>query len=97
MEPTLCAGDRTIFRYFPTGLHASDLARAIGKIVLIRRSSQPQLLTVKRVIKVLDTGLWVEGDNPSESTDSRQYLTIAPDEVVGIYLIRYKRGPSSTA
>lgn len=109
MEPTLYAGDRIAFRYFPRGLgeveqsgesgemgrlrelRGDELSRALGKIILIRRKAEPELLTVKRLIKILDTGLWVEGDNPEASTDSRSYLTISRDEVIGIYLFRYRR------
>jgi hypothetical protein len=89
MEPTLYAGDRAIFRYLPEGLKESR--SALGKIILIRRREEQDLLTVKRLIKTFDTGLWVEGDNPASSTDSRSYLTISPDEVVGIFLFRYRR------
>lgn len=38
-----------------------------------------------------DVGLWVEGDNKAESTDSRQYGYLKPSEVVGVFLICYKR------
>jgi hypothetical protein len=93
MEPTLYEGDRALFRYFPVGVKAAEIGAALGKIVLVRREAESQLLTVKRLIKVLDTGLWVEGDNSESSTDSRHYLTISPREIVGIYLIRYRRAP----
>jgi hypothetical protein len=91
MEPALYEGDRALFRYFPDGASTAELRKALGKIVLVRRSAEPALLTVKRLTKALDTGLWVEGDNSESSTDSRHYLTISPQEIVGIYLIRYRR------
>ena len=93
MEPALYEGDRALFRYFPDGATTAELGKTLGKIVLVRREAEPGLLTVKRLIKVLDTGLWVEGDNPESSTDSRHYLTISPQEIVGIYLLRYRRAP----
>jgi hypothetical protein len=93
MEPALNEGDRALFRYLPGGLKADDCLDTVGKIVLVRREAEPSLLTVKRLIKVLDTGLWVEGDNSESSTDSRHYLTISPREIVGIYLMRYRRAP----
>jgi hypothetical protein len=92
MEPTLREDDWTIFRYYPGGISKVALAKSIGKVVLVRRTSEPGLLTVKRLTKVLDTGYWVEGDNKEASTDSRSYLTIAPEEIVGLFLLRYRRG-----
>jgi len=93
MEPALYEGDRAFFRYFPDGVKGAEIGAALGKIVLLRREAQSQLLTVKRLTKVLDNGLWVEGDNSEISTDSRHYLTISPQEIVGIYLLRYRRAP----
>ena len=93
MEPALYEGDRALFRYFPDGATTAELGKTLGKIVLVRREAEPGLLTVKRLSKVLDTGLWVEGDNPESSTDSRHYLTISPQEIVGFYLLRYRRAP----
>jgi hypothetical protein len=92
MEPTLIAGDWTLFRFYPAGMPNRALERAIGKVVLVRRTSEPGCLTTKRLIKVLDTGYWVEGDNQEASTDSRHYLTLAPEEIVGVFVLRYRRG-----
>ena len=91
MEPALYEGDWTLFRYRAEGFAAGTLNRCLGKIVLVRRTAAPELLTVKRLIKKFDTGWWVEGDNQAQSTDSRQYLTISDSEIVGIFLLRYKR------
>ena len=96
MEPTLMEGDWTIFLHYPKGLTPKALKKAIGKVVLVRRSVKPEVLTVKRLIKILDTGYWVEGDNAEASTDSRQYLTIALEEIVGRSLLRYRRGQLSS-
>jgi len=91
MEPALYEGDWTLFRYRSQGITPGALSRSLGKIVLVRRTAAPELLTVKRLIKKLDTGWWVEGDNQAQSTDSRHYLTISDSEIVGIFLLRYKR------
>jgi len=91
MEPALYEGDWVLTRYKPQGLSEHAIARAMGQVVLVRRTAEPGLLTVKRLKKALDTGYWVEGDNPDASTDSRQYLTIAREEIVGRVLFRYRR------
>jgi len=91
MEPALREGDWVLTRYTPQGLSERAVKSAMGKMVLVRRSAEPELLTVKRLLKALDTGYWVEGDNHDASTDSRQYLTIAREEIVGCVLFRYRR------
>jgi nickel-type superoxide dismutase maturation protease len=91
MEPALYEGDLVLTRYKPQGLSEHAIARAMGQVVLVRRTAEPGLLTVKRLKKALDTGYWVEGDNPDASTDSRQYLTISRQEIVGRVLFRYRR------
>lgn len=91
MEPNLFEGDRALFAYSPAGLPRNSLKRSMGKIVLIRRSAEPELLTIKRLVKELDTGYWVEGDNKESSTDSRNYLTISGEEIVGRMLFLYRR------
>jgi len=96
MEPALYEGDWTLFRYRSQGITPGALSRSLGKIVLVRRTAAPDLLTVKRLIKKLDTGWWVEGDNQAQSTDSRHYLTISDSEIVGIFLLRYKRAQRSS-
>ena len=95
MSPTLSGGDWILCTYRPGGLSRRVLAGSIGKIVLVRRRAEPDLLTIKRLMKELDTGYWVEGDDAKASTDSRNYLTIAGEEIVGRYLMRYRRGPST--
>jgi signal peptidase I len=91
MEPTLYEGERALFRYWPDGIPETEIGKALGSIVLIRRSGERQgpELTIKRLKELLDTGLWVEGDNPDFSTDSRHYLTIPREDIVGRMLIRY--------
>jgi len=91
MEPALYEGDWVLTRYNSQGLSERAIKKSMGKVVLVRRSVEPELLTVKRLKRVLDTGYWVEGDNPDASTDSRQYLTITREEIVGRVLFRYRR------
>ena len=70
------------------------------KIVLIARlgaEGQRDLLQIKRVVRVErqpngQIGIWVEGDNAAQSSDSRQWGYLKPDEIIGIYLTRYHLG-----
>lgn len=41
-----------------------------------------------------DLGLWVEGDNKAESTDSRKWGYLKPSEVVGVFVLCFKRAKS---
>jgi hypothetical protein len=65
-------------------------------------------LQVKRVTQVSDsssasgstsasgaikTEIWVEGDNKSESTDSRSWGPLNSGEVIGKLIFRYRRAP----
>ena len=63
----------------------------VGKAVVIEREERPGIFLVKRVQKFHDEKYWVEGDS-SESTDSRSWGWLAPTEIVGVVLFRYKRG-----
>jgi nickel-type superoxide dismutase maturation protease len=55
-----------------------------GDIVVARHPYRTDLRLIKRVAKVLDDGRCVlEGDNPSESTDSRVFGAIPPERIVG--------------
>ena len=38
-----------------------------------------------------DLGLWVEGDNKAASTDSRNWGYLKPSEVVGVFVLCFKR------
>ena len=99
MEPTFRDGDWLLFLYFPQRIRAVLaellLRRSLGKVILLRRKADPTQLVVKRLIREYDTGYWVEGDNKEGSTDSRHYLTIEADEIVGLLLCRYRRAPKA--
>jgi hypothetical protein len=51
----------------------------------------PGIFLVKRVQKFQSAKYWVQGD-ADESTDSRSWGWITPEEIVGVVLFRYKRG-----
>ena len=63
----------------------------LGKVVVIEREDRPGIFLVKRVQKFHSGTYWVEGD-ATDSTDSRSWGWITPEEIVGVVLFRYKRG-----
>ena len=81
MAPTVRSGDRLLVRR----LRPSDVVRP-GDVVLARFPARPELLVVKRVVRAVPGGHWVEGDNPLVTDDSRAY---GPAEVLGRVLLRY--------
>ena len=90
MSPTHNDGDWLLFKALSPVAVGKPL-RLVGKVVVIERESYPGIYFIKRVIRVDKTGLWVEGDNSEASTDSRQWGSISPAEIVGMILLRYKR------
>jgi nickel-type superoxide dismutase maturation protease len=83
MEPHLYAGDCVLVR---RGTRAR-----VGDVVLIRRPDRVDLLVVKRVREVLSDGrLWLSGDNPSASADSREFGAVGRDGVAGRVVWRYR-------
>ena len=86
MSPTLDDGDFVI-----VDQHAyRRRAPAIGDIVLLRDPRVPDRELVKRVARIdAVRGIWVEGDNPEASTDSRDFGWIAPESIAGRVVARY--------
>jgi phage repressor protein C with HTH and peptisase S24 domain len=83
MEPQLYAGDCVLVR---RGRRAR-----VDDIVLVRRPDRPDVLMVKRVREVLGDGrLWLAGDNPSYSDDSRVFGSVDADAVEGRVVWRYR-------
>jgi nickel-type superoxide dismutase maturation protease len=80
MEPALRNGE--------THLALTGVRSSIGNVVVIRHPDRPELLTVKRLVRREGDGWWVEGDNPKESTDSRQFGAVGSDLIVARVLIR---------
>lgn len=65
MEPTLGDGDWIL-------AWRGHRARR-GDVVVAARPDRPDLLMVKRITEVRSDGLWLVGDNPEFSTDSRNF------------------------
>ena len=90
MKPTYNDGDWLLFKQVTVS--ASDSQSLVGKVVVIERESFPGIHLIKRVVRAEQSGIWVEGDNKEASTDSRQWGAITPTEIVGVVLLRYRRG-----
>jgi nickel-type superoxide dismutase maturation protease len=86
MLPVLKPGDDVLidpdaYRHDPPGL---------GDIVITRHPLRSDVQLIKRVITVLDDGrLQLEGDNPSESTDSRSFGLVSPEHLRGRVTSRF--------
>ena len=100
MSPNYNDGDWLLFRLLPAKSKAKSKAiELVGKVVLIRRRSNvgEDFLQIKRVTQVHDDNdearIWVEGDNKSASTDSRNWGALDSDEVIGKLILRYRRAP----
>ena len=100
MSPNYNDGDWLLFRLLPAKSKAKSKANElVGKVVLIQRESEfgTDFLQVKRVTQVHNDNdearIWVEGDNKSASTDSRNWGALDSDEVIGKLILRYRRAP----
>ena len=89
MSPTYNDGDWLYVIWRQGGPNRAPL----GSVAVIEREERPGIFLVKRVQKFHAGNYWVEGDN-SESTDSRTWGWIAPSEIVGRVLFRYRRNKS---
>lgn len=74
-------------------LHDGDAVLALagapvrpGHLVIARFPAGPDLLVVKRAVRPVPGGWWIEGDNPYITDDSRRYGTA---EVLARVLFRY--------
>ena len=88
MAPLLEPGDEVLVdtrAYRRTSPHPGDL-------VVARHPYRTDLLLIKRVARVLENGYCVlEGDNPSESTDSRAFGSLSPERILGRVTSRFAK------
>jgi nickel-type superoxide dismutase maturation protease len=86
MVPALADGDWVIADKRAYRRHEP----AAGDIVAARDPRDLARVLVKRVIRAERDGrLWIEGDNPAESTDSRTFGPIAPRLITAKVVFRY--------
>lgn len=86
MAPLLEPGDEVLID--PRAYRRMPPSR--GDIVVVRHPYRIDLLLVKRVASVLENGdCRLEGDNPSESTDSRVFGPLPPEQIVGRVTSRF--------
>jgi nickel-type superoxide dismutase maturation protease len=91
MLPALSAGDYVVV---DRGAYRRTRPRR-GQVVLARDPREPGRTIVKRVARVdLHGGLWLLGDNPEASTDSRTFGAVPPESVIGRVRWRYWPPPS---
>jgi signal peptidase I len=78
MQPTLRDGDRLLVAYGrrPTA----------GSLVVVRLPGAP--LSVKRAVRRMPDGWWVERDNPAEGVDSWRVGAVPDGDVVAVVLLR---------
>lgn len=78
MLPTLRPGDCLLVR---RGVPVRP-----GDVVVARFPARPDLLVVKRAVRAVGDGWWVQGDNPVVLDDSRRY---GPAQVLGRVALRW--------
>ena len=88
MEPALRPGDWVIAW---RGLRCPPRIRP-GQVVIARHPGRPDLLLVKRAVRPEADGWWLGSDNPdADAIDSRHFGPVAPEQIEGWVLGRYRR------
>ena len=78
MQPTLEPGDRVLVRRL-----RRKPSPSLGSVVVTWHPQRSELRLIKRLSRVDSTGLWLLGDNPTESTDSRQLGAVPTNLLIG--------------
>ena len=55
-----------------------------GDIIVAYHPHKPQLLLIKRLESISAKGLWIIGDNPQYSTDSRSFGWVPEELFIGV-------------
>ena len=89
MQPTLEPGDRVLVRRL-----GRQPAPSLGSVVVTWHPQRSGLRLIKRLSRVDFTGLWLLGDNPVESIDSRQLGAVPAKLLIGEVVGRLAIGES---
>ncbi len=89
MQPTLEPGDRVLVRRL-----GWKPAPSLGSVVVTWHPHSSEVRLIKRLSRVENTGLWLLGDNPAESTDSRQLGAVPTNLLIGEVVGRLPLGES---
>ena len=92
MQPTLEPGDRVLVRRL--GRKGRKPTPSLESVVVTWHPQLSKLRLIKRLKSVEETGLWLLGDNPAESTDSRQLGAVPTNLLIGEVVGRLPRGES---
>ncbi|NEP02175.1 MAG: nickel-type superoxide dismutase maturation protease [Symploca sp. SIO2E9] len=87
MSPLLKPGDEILVN---PGAYRNRLPYP-GEMVVARHPYQTKLRLVKRVVLVLEDGCcFLKGENLAESTDSRSFGLVAPEQILGKVTSRFR-------
>ena len=89
MQPTLQPGDRVLVRRL-----GSNPTLDVGSVLVTWHPQRSNLRLIKRLNRLDSTGLWMLGDNPAESTDSRQLGAVPANLLIGEVVGRLPLGES---
>lgn len=84
MRPSLEPGDRVVVVRLPRVVPVRR-----GWLLAVRDPRLPSRLLVKRASAPAPGGVYVLGDNPEHSTDSRTFGLVPHRSVVGLVVYRY--------
>ena len=54
-----------------------------GEIAVLKHPHNYALVVIKRCIHLSENELWIEGDNPAHSTDSRKWGWVPKNSIIG--------------
>lgn len=88
MEPSTASGDWWLVR-------RTQRVRP-QQVIAFRHPLRPSLIVVKRAIRPVEDGWWVEGDNARFSDDSRTFGPVPKACIIGRLVWRYRRGADTS-